>query len=167
MRTITKLIVAVSVAVILIFAGVMIVWKMAESKTLLPDRAPADVEENAVIDKADSEKMDIPPNGGGASFNYAKEITIDMSTGTAELYFENSGSALYDASLVLVIDDTVILESGLLPPGSRLTTLSFPKDSLPLQRGGYDAALWVQSYDEDGNALNVNFQLQGIRVEVK
>ena len=51
--------VAVSVAVILIFAGVMIVWKVAESKTLLPDHAPTDVEENAVIDNADSEKMEL------------------------------------------------------------------------------------------------------------
>lgn len=167
MRTITKLIVAVAAAVILILAGVLIVWKMVESKPLLPDRAPPDIEKNAVIDNTDSEKMDVPPDGGGASFNYAKEISIDLSTGTAELYFENCGSALYDASLILVIDDTVILESGLLPLGSRLTALSFPKDSLPLQRGGYDAALWVQSYDEAGNALDVNFQLQGIRVEVK
>ena len=65
------------------------------------------------------------------------------------------------------IDEQVILQSGLLPPGSLLTSLTRPKKGVPLQEGGYDAELWVQSYDENGEALSVNFQLQGIRVEVK
>ena len=70
MRTITKLIVAVSVAVILVIAGMLIVWKTIENKPLLPDRAPSNVEENATSYNTDADKMEVPPDGGGASFNY-------------------------------------------------------------------------------------------------
>lgn len=167
MFTPAKLIKIIVAVVIVVVLGTLLLWKTTADKPLLPDRAPSSIESNAIATDSTEGKMTVPPNGGGASFNYGKEIIIDLAAGTAELYFENPGKAIYDASIFLVIDEQVILQSGLLPPGSLLTSLTLPKKGVPLQEGGYDAELWVQSYDENGEALSVNFQLQGIRVEVK
>lgn len=167
MHTTAKVIKIVVAAVAVVVLAMLLLFKLTADKPLLPDRAPSDIDENAFISDGNQEKMEVPPNGGGASFNYAREIIIDLQKGTAELYFENPGKSLYNASVFLVIDETVILQSGLLPPGTQLTSLSLSEKDIPLQKGGYDAELWVQSYDENGDALNVNFQLQGITVEVK
>lgn len=167
MHTTAKLVKVVVAVIVVVVLAMLIVFKATQDKTLLPDRVPSSIDENVIITGEDEDKMEVPPNGGGASFNYGKEVVIDLAKGTADLYFENPGKAIYDASIFLVIDEQVILQSELLPPGSLLTSLPLPKEGVPLQKGGYDAEFWVQSYDENGDALSVNFQLQGISVEVK
>lgn len=167
MHTTAKLILVVAVTAILVAAGTFLLWKGFDGKTLLPDRAPANIEENAVINGAETNKPDTTTDNDGVSLNYAKEVTIDLSAKTATLYFENPASSLYDASIFLVIKETVVLQSGLLPPGSLLTSLSLPDEGVPLQEGGYDAAILVQFYDENGDPLAVNARIEGITVEVK
>lgn len=167
MHTTAKLIKIVVAAVIVVILVMLLLWKCSADKPLLPDRAPTDVDENAITTNDDEAKIDAPPDGGGTSFDYAKEIVIDLTTGTADLYFKNPGKSLYDAAIFLVVDDTVVLQSDLLPPGSLLTSLPLPEDNFPLQQGGYDAELWVQSYDENGDALSVNFRLEGFTINVK
>lgn len=167
MHTTAKLIRVVVVAVIIVVAGMLILWKVTDNRPLLPDRAPANVEENAVISDIETDKLDAPTDGGGASFNYAKEVTIDLSANTATLYFENPGKSLHDAAIFLVVQDTLIFQSGLLPPGSLLTVLTLPEEGIPLQAGGYDAEIFVQFYEENGDPLAVNAKIQGVVVEVK
>ena len=159
-----KIVVAVAAAVVLVM---LLLWKTTESKALLPDRAPQTVDENAIVSDDEADKLDAPPGGGASSFNYSKRITIDLSSGTASLHFENSSKSLYDAAIFLVIQDTIVLQSGLLPPGSLIKTLPLPDNGVPLQAGGYDGELWIQFYDENGDAISVNSKLQGISIEVK
>lgn len=159
-----KIAVAVAAAVVLVM---LLLWKSADNKALLPDRAPPNVDENAIVDDNQSDKMDAPPGGGASSFNYSKKVTIDLASGTASLHFENSGKSLYDAAIFLVIQDTIVLQSDLLPPGSLIKTLPLPDTGVPLQTGGYDGELWIQFYDENGDAISVNSKLQGIAIEVK
>lgn len=167
MHTTAKLIRIVIITAIVVAAGVLVLWKITENKPLLPDRAPVDVEENAVINNEAEQKIDTPPGGGGASLSYAKEITIDLSSGLASLYFENPGKSPHDAAIFIVVQDTVILQSNLLPPGSLLTSLPIPEKGVPLERGSYDAKILVQFYDEDGAPLAVNAQIEGVQIEVK
>ena len=49
MHTTAKLIRIVVVTAIVVAAGMLVLWKVTENKPLLPDRAPVNVEENAVI----------------------------------------------------------------------------------------------------------------------
>ena len=167
MHTTAKLIRIVVVTAVVVAAGVLVLWKITENKPLLPDRAPVDVEENAVINNEAEEKMDTPSGGGGASLSYAKEITIDLAAGLATLYFENPGKSPHDAAIFIVVQDTVILQSNLLPPGSLLTSLPIPEKGVPLERGSYDAKILVQFYDEEGSPLAVNAQIEGVQIEVK
>ena len=167
MHTTAKLIRIVVVTAVVVAAGVLVLWKITENKPLLPDRAPVDVEENAVINNEAEQKIDTPPGGGGASLSYAKEITIDLAAGLATLYFENPGKSPHDAAIFIVVQDTVILQSNLLPPGSLLTSLPIPEKGVPLERGSYDAKILVQFYDEEGSRLAVNAQIEGVQIEVK
>ena len=167
MHTTAKLIRIVVVTAVVVAAGVLVLWKITENKPLLPDRAPVDVEENAVINNEAEQKIDTPPGGGGASLSYAKEITIDLAAGLATLYFENPGKSPHDAAIFIVVQDTVILQSNLLPPGSLLTSLPIPEKGVPLERGSYDAKILVQFYDEKGSPLAVNAQIEGVQIEVK
>lgn len=167
MHTTAKLIRIVVVTAVVVAAGALVLWKITENKPLLPDRAPVDVEENAVINNEAEEKMDTPSGGGGASLSYAKEITIDLAAGLATLYFENPGKSPHDAAIFIVVQDTVILQSNLLPPGSLLTSLPIPEKGVPLERGSYDAKILVQFYDEEGAPLAVNAQIEGVQIEVK
>lgn len=167
MHTTAKLIRIVVVTAVVVAAGVLVLWKITENKPLLPDRAPVDVEENAVINNEAEQKIETPPGGGGASLSYAKEITIDLAAGLATLYFENPGKSPHDAAIFIVVQDTVILQSNLLPPGSLLTSLPIPEKGVPLERGSYDAKILVQFYDEEGAPLAVNAQIEGVQIEVK
>lgn len=167
MHTTGKLISAIIVTVIVVMAGMLVLWKISDSKPLLPDRAPASVDENAIIDTTENEKLKAPSDGGGVSISYTKEVAIDLDAGIAKLYFENPGKSLQDAAVFLVVQDTIILQSGLLPPGSLLTSLPLPKDGIPLERGSYDAAILVQFYDETGQPVAVNAQIDGVVIEVK
>ena len=49
MHTTAKLIRIVIITAIVVAAGMLVLWKVTENKPLLPDRAPVNVEENAVI----------------------------------------------------------------------------------------------------------------------
>ena len=60
MHTTAKLIRIVVVTAVVVAAGALVLWKITENKPLLPDRAPVDVEENAVINNEAEEKMDTP-----------------------------------------------------------------------------------------------------------
>lgn len=167
MHTTGKLISAVVVTVIVVVAGMLVLWKIADNKPLLPDRAPENIEENAVITDTEVDKEDTPFDSSGVSLSYTKNITIDLTTGTATLHFENPKKSLYDASIILVVQDTVVLQSGLLPPGSLLKTLSLPEEGVPLQKGSYDASILVQFYDESGMPMSVNAKIDGVVIEVK
>ncbi len=167
MHTTAKLIRIVVVVVAIVVAGMLILWKCIDNKPLLPDRAPVEVDQNAAISDNGEDKLDSPTDGGGVSLNYAKEVTIDLTAKKATLYFENPGKSLHDAAIFLVVQDTVVLQSGLLPPGRLLTSLSLPDDGIPLQKGGYDAEILVQFYDDNGDPLAVNAKIEGVVIDVK
>lgn len=161
----------INVAVIVIFAAALVAVVLLRDhragKPLLPDRAPQDIDQNATIADDNSDKLDAPAAGGASSLGYAKEVVIDLTAGMASLYFENGSASVQDASIFLVVQDTVILQSGLLPPGSTLTSLPLPPEGIPLQPGGYDGQILVQFYDDTGTPMTVNTALQGISIEVK
>lgn len=162
----TKILLCAAIAV-LGLGTVVAVSSFTSDKTLLPDRAPIEVDSNAVIEAQSDDKLTTPPGGGACSLSYGKDISIDLSAGNASLYFSNGGSSLQNVAVTLVVQDTAILQSGLLPPGGTLKSLTLPEEGIPLQQGGYDGELWVQFYDEAGTPLPVNTQLKGMTIEVK
>lgn len=167
MHTTAKVIKIAALCVSITVLVLLTVWKLTADKPLLPDRAPSSVESEAVLDHGDGTKLQPPiSGGGGSSLSYTKEIDIDLKQRTASLYFENGTSSLYDAAIYLVVQDTVVLQSGLLPPGSSVHSLSLPTGEFPLQQGSYDARMHVQFFNDAGDPLFVNSVLEGFVIDV-
>ena len=129
---------------------------------LAPDYAPQQMEQNAETIPNDSgEKMDKPEGGGAVSLTYSNKVTVDLSDKAASLYFANPGKSTQDMVLQITIQDTVILQSGVLKPGNQVKLLNLLEgaDEM-LQPGGYEGKFVVLYYDQtSGEKATVNTEI--------
>ncbi|MCD8116955.1 MAG: hypothetical protein LUE21_07560 [Oscillospiraceae bacterium] len=123
----------------------------SESAALTPDYAPQEAEENAesMGDEGD-EKLEASEGGGSVSLTYSTDVTVTLSDETASLYFGNPARSTQNVVLQLVIQDEVVIQSGLIAPGSQVSTLALLDDAANmLASGGYDGQFVVLYYDPD------------------
>ena len=129
--------------------SVWAIWFRDSAPVLAPDYAPQQLEENAepIGDDGD-EKLSQPEGGGAVGLTYAKEVGISLSDKSASLLFGNPTKSNQDMVIQLVIDDIVILQSGRLEPGNRVTTLNLLDGAEKrLAAGGYNGKFVVLYYD--------------------
>lgn len=138
------------------------IWFRDSAPVLAPDYAPQQLEEKAepIGDDGD-EKLSQPEGGGAVGLTYAKEISISLSDKSATLLFANPTKSNQDMVLQLVIDDVVILQSGRLEPGNRVTTLNLLDGAEKrLDAGGYNGKFVVLYYDcASGEKAMVNTEI--------
>ena len=138
------------------------IWFRDSAPVLAPDYAPQQLEENAepIGDDGD-EKLSQPEGGGAVGLTYAKEISISLSDKSATLLFANPTKSNQDMVFQLVIDDVVILQSGRLEPGNRVTTLNLLDGAEKrLDAGGYNGKFVVLYYDcASGEKAMVNTEI--------
>lgn len=130
--------------------------------TLAPDYAPQETEAHAETIPGDSgEKMESEQGGGSVSLSYSNQVTIDLSDRTASLYFANPGKSNQDMVVQVVIQDTVIVQSGTLNPGKQVTILDLLDGAhKQLAAGGYDGKFVVLYYDQEtGEKAIVNTEI--------
>ncbi len=123
----------------------------AESGALTPDYAPQEAEENAesMGDEVD-ENLEASEGGGSVSLTYSTDVTVTLSDETASLYFGNPARSTQNVVLQLVIQDEVVIQSGLIAPGSQVSTLALLDGAADmLASGGYDGQFVVLYYDPD------------------
>lgn len=131
--------------------SVWAVFLREEKAVLAPDYAPQQVEENAeVIPDDDAGKLDKPQGGGSVSLTYAREVSIGLESRSASLLFANPGKSNQDMMLQIIIQGTVIVQSGVLKPGHQVTTLSL-LDGMEkkLTEGVYEGKFNVLYYDPE------------------
>lgn len=142
--------------------SVWAIWFRDSAPVLAPDYAPRQIEENAepIGDDGD-EKLSQPDGGGAVGLTYAKEVGISLSDKSATLLFANPTKSNQDMVLQLVIDDVVILQSGRLEPGNRVSTLSLLDGAEKrLTAGGYDGKFVVLYYDRtSGEKAMINTEI--------
>ena len=164
----TTIIIAI-LAVITVAALCVTMWALFlrepddNNKVILnPDYAPQKQEQNAETIPGDTgDKMEKPEGGGSVSLTYSNEVTIDLSDKAAGLYFANPGKSNQDMVLQIVIQDTVILQSGTLSPGHQVKLLNLLEgaDDM-LQPGGYEGKFIVLYYDPiSGEKSMVNTEI--------
>ena len=138
------------------------IWFRDTAPVLAPDYAPQQLEENAepIGDDGD-EKLSQPEVGGAVGLTYAKEVNVSLSDQSATLLFANPTKSNQDMVIQLVIDDVVILQSGRLEPGNRVTTLNLLDGAEKrLAAGGYDGEFVVQYYDRvSGEKAMINTEI--------
>ena len=140
------------------------VWTVffRDNTILAPDYAPVEKEENAETIPGDTgEKMESEKGGGSVSLSYSDNVTIDLSDRQASLLFGNPGRSNQDMVLQIVIQDTVIVQSGTLSPGNQVTTLNLlPGAEKRLIPGGYEGKFAVFYYSvETGEKAMVNTEI--------
>lgn len=117
---------------------------------LAPDYAPQQPEANAepIAGDDDGEKLQQQQGGGAVSLTYSKDIKIDLSEKTAKLMFANPYKSNQDMMIQIVIQDTVVVQSGLLTPGHQVTRLNL-LDTAKLSSGTYEGKYVILYYQKD------------------
>lgn len=146
----TKILIAAMV-VVMVAAIAVAVWAIffREDIILTPDYAPPKKEENAEkIEGDDDTKLDAPEGGGAVQIVCEREITLDKSEKAAKFYFANPQKSTQQMVIQIVIQDTIIAQSGTLDPGYRIRFLNLlPDMEKMLAVGGYDAQVIILCYD--------------------
>lgn len=160
----TKLLISVLSFVAAAAVGVSI-WTIVSRNNgpvLAPDYAPVEKEEHAEEIPNDSdEKLEAPQGGGSVSLTYSSQVNIDLSDKQATLLFANPGKSTQDMVLQIVIQDTVVVQSGTLSPGNQVTRLDLiPGMEKKLAAGGYEGKFVVLYYSlETGEKAMVNTEM--------
>ena len=118
----------------------------AVANRIIPPRTEANAEPDG--SDGNGKKLTAPEGGGAVSLNYSKEVDIDLSEKRASLMFGNPSGSNQEAVLRLVIGDSVILQSGSLAPGNKVTALDLAEGAAEkLATGVYDGKFVVSFYD--------------------
>lgn len=169
-----KLILIVVLLLLLLVTISISVWALffrdtaPQTPTLVPDYAPQQNEENAepIEGDIDGEKLQQQQGGGAVSLTYSKEVTIDLSNRTAKLLFANPYKSNQNMMIQILIQDTVVLQSGLLKPGYQVTKLNL-LESAKLSNGIYEGKFAVYYYHNDtGEKAMINTEIP-ITITVK
>lgn len=145
------IVILILITLIAVSVSVWAVFFREATPTLAPDYAPQKTEQNAqpMGDEGD-EKLDQPEGGGAVSLTYSREVTIDLSDKKATLLFGNPTKSNQDMLVQIVIQDTVIVQSGRLTPGNQVTKLDLLKDANKmLSPGGYEGKFVVYYYNQE------------------
>lgn len=129
---------------------------------LAPDYAPVDTEQYAQpIPDDNGHRVEAQPGSGNVTLTYSNEVSIDLSSGKAELLFANPGRSNQDMVLQIVIQDEVILQSGRIAPGNQVTELKVPSEGIGmLSAGGYEGCFRIFYYDlNSGEKAIVNTEV--------
>ena len=157
----------VALSAILIISIFITIWALflKDSKpALAPDYAPQQSETNAekIVDEDNEEKLPQQQGGGAVSLTYSKEVEINLSENKAKLLFANPSKSNQDMMLQIVIQDEVILQSGIIAPGYQVKSLNL-FDDVQLFEGNYEGKFVVYYYQKDTGEkamLNTEIPLQ-------
>lgn len=120
---------------------------------LTPDYAPQQEENVESMGDEGDEKLEAAEGGGAVSLTYSVDVSVSLSEETVSLYFGNPSRSTENIVLQLMIQDTVIMQSGLIEPGSQVSTLSLLAGAAEhLEPGGYDGKFVVLYYDPETGA---------------
>lgn len=167
-------IVIVVLLLILIISVSISVWALfyrekpkKSSVVLAPDYAPQQTEANAeMIDEDEEEKLPQQQGGGAVNLTYSKDVLIDLSENRAKLFFANPKKSNQDMLIQIVIQDNVVVQSGLIWPGYQVTILDL-LNNVSLSSGKYEGKYVVYYYQKDtGEKAMLNTEIP-LMVEVK
>lgn len=148
-----RIIISVLIAVIvfLLFICAFLFLTRGEAPVLSPDIAPSKTDKYAEpMDDGSQGTMESPDGGGAASLAYTKNVAINLSTEKARMMFGNPSRSNQDIIVQVIIQDTVIAQSGLITPGNKVTTLDLvPKIKSSLSEGTYIGKYLVLFYDRE------------------
>lgn len=160
-----------AVTVAAVGVTVWVVWfRQPDVVPLIPDYAPIETDQNATPIEGDTggEKVISPEGGGSLSIYFTFDVAVNKDTGKVSLLFQNPNKSNQNTVLELLIRDTVIARSQLIPSGYMVNTMDLLPDAAErLEKGGYDGIMRVLSYNPGtGEKAVVNTEVE-VRIEVR
>lgn len=157
---------ALILALVALLAIAVTVWALFFRQTkpsiLAPDYAPQEMERNAEeFDAGGAEKLNAASGGGAVSLMYQNQVVIQLEREAAALSYGNPKESTQDVLVQIVVQDTLIAQSGLLTPGHQVNRLDLEEDAAELlEPGGYEGKFIISFYDPDtGEKANVNTEI--------
>lgn len=131
------------------------------NEILVPDLSPEEAEPNIETIPNDTDKKPDNTDGGSVSLTYSDQVAINLREKIASLYFGNPGRSNQDMILRIVIQDKVIAQSGIIPAGYQVKTVSLLQDAVSILKAGrYSGKFVVYYYDQKtGKLATVNTEI--------
>ena len=127
------------------------IWWREPDVVLTPDYAPEEEEKNQTPIGGDGEnKLESPTGGGAVGLIYSKQVTVDLAAKNASLMFGNPSRSNQDMVVQLMIRGEIIVQSGRITPGNKVTSLALLSGAeKKLAQGGYEGKFVVLYYNSD------------------
>lgn len=156
-----KKIALVLVAIMMFFTGCGSSGAQDSNEILVPDLSPEEAEPNIETIHNDTDKKPDNTDGGSVSLTYSDQVAINLREKIASLYFGNPGRSNQDMILRIVIQDKVIAQSGIIPAGYQVKTVSLLQDAVSILKAGrYSGKFVVYYYDQKtGKLATVNTEI--------
>ena len=124
---------------------------------LTPDQAyeELDPDMQPYPETGDVAPMERPAGGGAASFVCEAQVTVVLDEKRVSLMFANPGRSLQNAVIELVVQDTVVAQSGRIDAGYRVTSLPLMSRAIS-ERGIYQGEIRMYFFDTASGAQVVN-----------
>ena len=118
---------------------------------LAPDYAPVSEEKHTqAIPNDSADAHTAQPGSGSVRLTYSDQVNVNLNSRSAGLLFANPGKSNQDMVLQVVIQGTVILQSGRIEPGKQVTQLDLSDSAAALlQPGGYEGSFQIYYYHPD------------------
>lgn len=150
--------VIVSALAALLVAVLILLFSMLGGKeppdVIEPDHPLPPIDEDIVPDtgeEGDETQKESPEGGGSVSMIYNLSAKITLSTGEIKIHFKNPKVSNHSVAMAFYIvsggEEYLVAESGLIPAGNGLYTLTLSEDAPTLTEGTYAGLYRVSYYD--------------------
>lgn len=133
-----------------LLAILVTIWYIQTPEIIDPDYNILEEDEN--LEEMPDEGDPVASTGGGGSvvLNFSYDVAVDLSDRQATMYFGLPSNSNKDAVLQLIVDDLLVAQSGRLPPGNQVRTMTvYDSAAIRLRAGGYNGVLRVLYYDDE------------------
>lgn len=148
----SKVMVMAIIVMVVAIIGLITYIAVSKNKTEMIPSGPEIDESNAVLIE-DNENDNIENNEfeNGVSISFVKTITIDSSTGKAELLFALPNSNDLDSVISISINGKTIIRSGRIKSGYQVNELNLLYPNKSIKKGSYNGILMSSFYAKDSN----------------
>lgn len=138
--------------ILLLLCIQILIHLMHQTDPVLPPDYPLPDDEKyaQTIPNDSTDKMESEDGGGSVNLTYSDRVIVSLQEQKIFLQFANPGRSDHCVTLGLTVEETQIVQSGILSPGYQVNQLDLSeKIANSLSPGQYAGTLVVEYYDPD------------------
>lgn len=145
-----------------LLALIAAIWLLQNREIIDPDYNILTEDENLEQLPDDGAPVESTGGGGSVVLNFSYDVAVDLPSRKATMYFGLPSNSNKDAVLQLIVGDILVAQSGRLPPGYSVSTMTVEDSAARrLRPGGYDGVLRVLYYnDETGERAILDTEIE-------